>query len=309
VSVRGFDITVAGHFSIDSILLPNNAEPFTVLGGSVTYVSLVTRRLGGSVSVISRVGGDFPAAYFSWLKQEGVDLSNVITDANGLTTSFELQYNHDLSNRKLKLKSKASPVSLNDMPLFLSTKVVHIAPIAGEISYDVAERLKSVAEVLSIDPQGLTRSFDEYGNVANNNSAADKRLLGLADIYKSSQEEINAITGHTNLELAAKAIHDLGVEIVIVTKGAEGAVISMGKGLHTIPAYTSKNVVDPTGAGDVFIGGFLIEYVRQKDPIWCASVGSAAASLVVEGVGPSSFGEKEEIYRRAEEIYEKEIKQ
>ena len=54
---------------------------------------------------------------------------------------------------------------------------------------------------------------------------------------------------------------------------------------------------------------FLTEYLRQKDSTWCACVGSAAASVVVEGLGPTYFGKKEEIYRRAKILYEKELKQ
>jgi sugar/nucleoside kinase (ribokinase family) len=68
-------------------------------------------------------------------------------------------------------------------------------------------------------------------------------------------------------------------------------------------------VVDPTGAGDVFIGAFLIEYTRAKETVWCACVGSAAASMVVESLGATSIGQKDEIYRRAEALYEKGIKQ
>ena len=92
-------------------------------------------------------------------------------------------------------------------------------------------------------------------------------------------------------------MHDLGPEIVIVTMGAKGSVLSVQGATYDVPACKSKRVVDPTGAGDVFIGGFLTEYIRQKDPFWCACVGSAAASLVVEDVGTTFFGEKEEIYR------------
>jgi len=59
-------------------------------------------------------------------------------------------------------------------------------------------------------------------------------------------------------------MHDFGVETVIVTKGAKGAVLSVGGGQYNIAACTSQVLVDPTGAGDVFIGGFLTEYLRQK---------------------------------------------
>ena len=112
-----------------------------------------------------------------------------------------------------------------------------------------------------------------------------------------------------NLKPAIKAIHDVGVETVIVTMGAKGSVLSVEGAQYNIAACPSQVLVDPTGAGDVFIGGFLTEYLRQKESLWCACVGSAAASCVVEGLGPTYFGKKEEIYRRANSLYEKELKQ
>ena len=308
MAVQNSDVTVVGHFSIDSIFLPSRSGPFIVLGGSVTYVSFVAKRLDGTVSIISKVGGDFPEAYMWWLRQEGIDVSGVIKLANEGTTRFELEYSKDLSNRTLRLKSKASSINVSDLPDSLLAKTIHVAPIAGEVSYEVVEHLKGCTEILSLDPQGLLRSFDETGNVTSR-SPVDKRLLSLINIYKSSFDEISALTGHSDLNSAIKAIHDFGVETVIVTLGVKGAALSVEKTLYSIPACSSRIFVDPTGAGDVFIGGFLTEYVRQKDSLWCACVGSAAASLVVEGIGPTFFGEKEEIYRRACSIYEKEIKQ
>jgi sugar/nucleoside kinase (ribokinase family) len=301
------DITVAGHFSIDSIFLPSRPRPFVVLGGSVTYVSLVTKRLDGTVSIISKVGGDFPEAYMWWLRQEGIDLSGVIRLENDRTTRFELEYNKDLSNRTLRLKSRSSPITLSDLPNSLRAKVIHIAPIAGEISYEVVEHLRHCTDVLSFDPQGLLRNFDEAGNVTCC-APVDKRLLSLINIYKSSQDEISTLTGRSDLNSAIKAVHDFGVEIVLVTLGVKGAMLSVENTICHVPACNFGTVVDPTGAGDVFMGGFLTEYIREKDSLWCACVGSAAASLVVEGIGPTFFGEKEEIYRRATSVYENEIK-
>ena len=303
-----FDITPVGHFSIDSISLPDRRMPFVVLGGSVTYVAFVARRLDTSVSIVSKIGADFPEAYLWWLGQEGIDLSGVIRAENAQTTRFELFYNNDLSNRNLKLKSKAPPVVVDDLSNSLHAKAVHLAPIAGEISYEVAERLKSYAQVLSFDPQGLLRNFDDDGNVTYS-SLHDKRLLDLVNIYKSSLDEIEIVTGLSDLNSAIKAIHDYGAETVIVTLGAEGAVLSVEKALYKIPSYKLGKLVDPTGAGDVFIGGFLAEYVCGKDSLWCACVGSAAASLVAEGLGPTFLGEKQEIYQRARVLYEKEIKE
>ena len=304
---QNFDVAVVGHFAIDTIRLPSRSSPFDVLGGSVTYVSFVAKRLDATVSIISKVGGDFPEAYLWWLREEGIDLSGVRKLANEQTTSFELGYNKDLSNRTLRLKSKASTISTRDLPRSLRAKAVHIAPIAGEISYAVVKKLKSCADVLSLDPQGLLRRFDKTGKVTSR-SPVDKRLFSLINVYKSSLDEISVLTGYSDLSAAVNAVHDFGVETVIVTLGAKGAVLSVEKTLYKIPSCTFRVFVDPTGAGDAFIGGFLTEYIRQKDSLWCACVGSAAASLVIEGIGPTFFGEKEEIYERARSVYEKEIK-
>lgn len=302
-----FDILSVGHFSIDSIFLPDRLKPFVVLGGSAAYVSFAARHLNARASVLSKVGGDFPAAYMWWLRQEDVDLSALIKVENAQTTRFELKYNNDLSNRTLQLNSKAPAITVDDLPQSLKAKAIHIAPIANEITYEVAEKLKRCSEFLSIDPQGLVRVFDENGNVTYG-SLADKRLLELANIYKSSQAEIVSVTNQPDLNSAVKAIHDYGVETVIVTLGAKGALLSIENNVYDIPACKPEKIVDPTGAGDAFIGGFLAEYVNGENHLRCAYVGSAVASFVVEAPGPTFFGDKEQIYQRARLLYEKEIK-
>lgn len=288
--------------------MPSRTAPFVVLGGAVTYTSFAAKRLEATVSVISKVGGNFPEAYLWWLRQEGIDVSGVIKRADEPTTGFELGYNADLSDRTLKLKSKGAPINLADLPVDLHAKAVHVAPIANEVSFEVVEHLKHCADILSLDPQGLLRSFDEAGNVTEN-ASVDKRIFSLVNIYKSSLNEIYALTDQSELKPAIKAIHDFGVETVIVTMGTKGSVLSVEGAQYNIAACPSQVVVDPTGAGDVFVGGFLTEYLRQKESVWCACVGSAAASLVVEGIGPTYFGKKEEIYQRAKTLYEKELKQ
>jgi len=302
-----FDVTVVGHFAIDTIRLPSRSAPFVVLGGSVTYVSFVAKRLDGTVSIISKVGEDFPEAYMWLLREEGIDLSGVVKLKKGGTTRFDLEYSKDLSNRKLKLESKAAPIKLSNLPKHLQAKAVHIAPIAGEVSYEVVKKLKSCAEVISLDPQGLLRHFSKTGKVTSR-ASVDKKLFSLINIYKSSLAEISALTGYSDINAAINTIHDFGVKTVIVTLGAKGAKLSVEKTVYNIPSCGSRVLVDPTGAGDAFMGGFLTEYIRQKDSLWCACVGSAAASLVIEGIGPTFFGEKEEIYQRACCLYEKEIK-
>ncbi len=305
---QNFDIAVVGHFAIDTINLPSRASPFVVLGGPATYASFSAKRLDASVAVVSKVGGNFPQAYLWWLEQEGINISAVTKQKKAKTTCFELTYNKDLSERALKLKSKGPALAVKDLPKDFHAGAVHIAPIANEISYKVVKRFKDCADILSIDPQGLLRSFDKAGNVADTN-VVDNEIFSLINIFKSSQNEIYALTGESEIKPAIRAIHDVGIETVIVTLGTKGSVLSVGGAQYNIDACPPQVLVDPTGAGDVFIGAFLTEYLLQKESLWCACVGSAAASCVVEGIGPTYFGNKEEIYRRANLLYEKKLKQ
>lgn len=307
-SPQVFDIVPVGHLCIDSIILPQRQTPFVVLGGSAAYASLAARRLEARVAVVSKVGADFPEAYRWWLNQEGINTSGLAKAENAQTTRYELKYNDDLSDRTLLLKGKAPPLAVEDLPNPLKAMAIHLAPIAGEVPYEVAEQLRKSADVLSFDPQGLVRRFDENGNITHG-ALPDARILDLINIYKSSKVEIEAITGLTELNQAIKAIHDHGVKIVIVTLGSEGAVLSVEGTRYDVPACKPEKLVDPTGAGDAFIGGFLREYVNDENILRCACVGAATASFVVEGVGPTSFGDKTQVYQRARELYEKEIKQ
>jgi sugar/nucleoside kinase (ribokinase family) len=305
---QNIDVCVVGSFSLDSIIVPTRSSPFHNLGGATTFTSFAVKTLNGAASVISRVGGDFPESYLWWLNEEAIDVSAVKRCPTETTTHFELAYNKDFTERTLKLTCKGTPINPDDIPYGLHAKAIHIAPIAGEISLETVEHLKRCCDILSLDPQGFLRCFDENGNV-NQSLQADNHLLSLINIYKSSQDEIFAFTGKSELKAAIRAVHDFGVETVIVTNGGKGAVLSVEGAQYSIPACQSKVLVDPTGAGDVFIGGFLTEYLRQKESLWCAAVGSAAASMVVEGIGSTYFGENTEILKRAVNLYEKELKQ
>jgi sugar/nucleoside kinase (ribokinase family) len=198
------------------------------------------------------------------------------------------------------------PIRVEDLPNPLKARIIHLAPIAGEVTHEVAEKLRSCTEVMSLDPQGLIRNFDENGNVTLK-QPRDKRILGLIDVFKCAPREIETLTGLSDVDSAIEAVRSQGVRIVIVTLGAEGALVSVEDTIHRVPAYKPEKFVDPTGAGDAFIGAFLAEYARGENCAWCSHVGSAAASLVVEGIGPTSFGDKEEIYRRARTLAEKGI--
>lgn len=297
-----FDLVTVGHFAIDLISSPRLVAPKHVLGGPPTYVSLAAKKLDAGVSVISKVGEDFPKEYFTWLNANSVDLSGLKLVKDAFTTRFILKYKDD--ERQLQLQSQAPLISLKDVSNSLRARIIHVAPITSELSYDVIGKLRIMTDTLSLDPQGFVREFDQKGNV-HLKRWEDTRVLELIDLYKSSLGEIKMVTGLTDLKLAMKKIQNYGARIIVVTKGTEGSTLLFEGTFYEVPACRPRVIRDFTGAGDAYIGAFLAEFIQEKDISWCSCVGSAVASFVVEGVGPAVFGEKKEIYKRAAGIYEK----
>ncbi|MEM3715915.1 MAG: PfkB family carbohydrate kinase [Candidatus Bathyarchaeia archaeon] len=300
-----FDLVTIGHFAIDLIVPSGEVKPRRRLGGPPTYVSLSASKLGLSVSVVSRVGGDFPAKYVEWLRKRGVDLSGLKICGDSKTTSFLIKYYPD-GSREMFLKGRAPPILVEDLPQSLKAKAIHISPIAGEISADLIVVSSNIASIVSLDPQGLLRHFDSDGRVSLR-GVNSLGFLSHVKIFKSSEREIKVLTRVDDVIRALRRVRAHGVEVAIATMGDKGALISFGDKIFSMPAARPKAIMDPTGAGDAFIGAFLSEYIDGEDPLWCASVGAAAASFLIEKVGPRGFRGRRDVYRRAMEVYDKAL--
>lgn len=298
-----YDLVVVGHFALDVII--RQGRPLRgALGGPPTYASLAARKLGALVGVISKVGDDFPAEYMRFLNMSGLDLSGLKVVEGATTTNYVLEYLD--GERRLTLKARAPPITVDDVPADLAAKAILASPIVGEISSLLVSELRKHTEFLCLDPQGFVRSFKPDGRVEMK-EWFDVSVLSIIDIFKASFREYEYVMGTRRISEGVLKLHRLGIGVVIITLGEEGSLLSTQDGIYAVPAYATK-VVEATGAGDAYIGAFLAEYVKGEDPIWCACVGSAAASFVVEAFGPARFGEREEVLARAEELHDKVAK-
>ena len=299
-----FDLVVVGHLAFD-VITRKGMPTQGALGGPPTYASLAARKLGASVGIISKVGDDFPIEHMCFLIANGVDLFGLKVVEGARTTNYVLEYTD--GERRLVLKARGPPITPEDIPNDLTARAILAAPIAGEVSGPLITELRQHTEHLCLDPQGLVRAFLRDGTVSLVRWF-DRAVLSHIDILKASLAEYEHIMGTKRLRSGLRKLHELGVGIVIITLGEDGSVLSVRGDIYAVPSYWVETSAEPTGAGDAYIGAFLAEYVRGKDPIWCACVGSAAASFVVEAFGPTRFGEKEEVLERAQELYELVVK-
>jgi len=296
-----YDLVTVGHFAFDWIVRKNLKSRWT-LGGPPTYVSLSAKALGANVSLISKVGADFSDEYVTWLSRNGVDLQGV-KRTNGPTTRFKIAYND--ATRTLQLVARCEPIALEDLQREIKTKAIHIAPIANEISTRVALSLCRYGKLISLDPQGFLRRFDRNGYV-HPKRWLNKVLFKEIDVLKASSRELSLATRTRDLRRGLSKARRLGPRVCIATMGARGVLLlSEDASYYKVPAYTPPRVVDPTGSGDAFAGAFLVEYLRTGDSVWSTAFASAAASFVVESVGPSNFGTRGQAEERAEKIMEK----
>ena len=265
-------VAVIGHLTIDEI--ETGGARYTTMGGVACYASLTARILGAEVEVISSVGSEFPKSYLAILEKMGIDISKVEIAGENETTRFRLTYSGE--ERIMKLLSRGREIKLEEG--YGDVDGIYLGPVAWELDLESIRRLAAGFDKLLLDPQGLMRFVDEDGSVKLR--SLDLKLPGLW-ILRISREESKVLTGESDPKAMLKRLKSLGAEITILTLGREGSIISRRSEEFKVPCYETE-AVDPTGAGDVFGGAFLVELLRSGDLRWAAAVGSAMASIVVE---------------------------
>ena len=116
------------------------------------------------------------------------------------------------------------------------------------------------------------------------------KLLKRLDAFVLNDSEAQQLTGEDNVFAALKKIHRLGPKYVVIKQGSHGSILSGPRGLFLCPAYPLRKVVDPTGAGDSFVGGMMGYLAAAKGPIddhirRAMIYGSVVASFCCEGFG------------------------
>lgn len=272
-------LLVVGSTAFDTVETPHG-EARDCLGGSSTYFALAARMFT-KVRLVSVVGQDFPAAHRKQLEGHGIDLEGLETKP-GKTFRWHGRYSADMNSRE------TIDVQLNTFgdfqprvpASFRRTPFVFLANGAPATQMSVLDQVERPQFVVA-DTMDLW--------IEHHRDALGELLRKVNGIIVNDGEA-KQLTGETNLIKAGRAILSLGPSLAIVKKGEHGCFLFSPYFHYALPAYPTESVVDPTGAGDSFAGGFM-GYLAGCDSVslWnmkrAIAYGTVTASLTVEGFG------------------------
>jgi len=271
-----------GELTIDDVVSEDRDVDWKQAGGGALYSAVGALVWGEDVAVSAAVGDDYPDDLLREMTSAGVDVAGVHRVPGARSIGLWLLYEACGARRQLE-KVDGGNMRFLDVqrpplpPAWLPVAGVHLAPQSSE------GHLKGIAEAtgsgaictldLLCEPYIDTRPY------------LDGSALRDVDAFLPSLQEVRDLWGHEDACRLGDALQALGVGAqLIVKRGAEGADVLIDGTIVRVPSVTD-HVVDPTGAGDAFCGGFLAGLVETRDPIEAAVRGTVSASFVCQTRG------------------------
>lgn len=247
-------LVVVGSVALDSVEA-NGTVQDDVLGGSASFFSTAASYFA-PVKLVAVVGEDMPEQHLKFLASRGVDLTG-LERAHGKTFRWKGRYSDDLASRttldtQLNVFADFKP----RLPeAWRDGEFLFLGNIHPTLQLDVLSQVKK-PRLVAMD----TMNFWIEGE-----PAALAKVLERVDLLVINDEEARLLSKEHNLPRAARAIRAMGPKTVIVKRGESGALLFHEHGVFAAPAYPLERVVDPTGAGDTFAGGFMGYLARVRD--------------------------------------------
>ena len=275
-------ILAIGTVAFDVIETPfKSAEQ--VLGGSATYITLAARYFTDPVRLVAVVGKDFPEAYVDTLREQGIDLNGLEVDPEGKTFAWGGRYHYDLNQRDtlythLNVLETFDPVVPEP---YRRSRIVCLGNLDPDIQRRVLDQMEAPELVVC----------DTMNFWIENTPQSLRKMLQRIDCLIINDSEARELAEEPNLIVAARLIRAMGPRVLVIKKGEHGAMLFIDDIVFVAPAYPLEDIQDPTGAGDVFMGGFAGYLAREEridnEALKRAVIyGSAMASFSVERFGP-----------------------
>jgi len=268
-------ILIVGSIAIDTIETPFEKKS-DVLGGSTTY-SLVASGKKTDVSVVGIIGNDFPNEGYSLYRSYADDLSDLKT-ADGKTFRWGGRYHENWDDRDTLFTELGVFLDFNPILSESNKNRSHIllANIHPELQYSVILQNQNPDAVIVVDTMNLW---------IETTLPSLEKVISSSNILLINKSESFLLTKEKNIKDAAIALLSMGPEMVVIKKGSKGAELFSDKDHIEIGAFPVTNVVDPTGAGDVFAGAFIASLAARESSESALLSASASASISIESFG------------------------
>ncbi len=283
------DMAAIGRIINETIVYPDSRME-SVLGSPAAYSTICASRLGAKTGIITRIGTDFPKRLLRPFKEAKVDIAG-ITCAGDVSTTNELVYAKN-GSKVIRYIKKSPEIVFDDIPQsYLDASLFYVCPMDFDVSLDTLEELRTLSGGLAVDLGGFGGAHSAPSPIPQmvRDFEGVKRLVGIFDIVKASDEDCRRLTGNgeSNGYDLARCFLDWGAKISVITRGAKGVFIVSKDCEYNIPAFPGRPV-EPTGAGDTYMAGFLVAYLRTND-LWKAGLfGAFTALSVIERKGGAS---------------------
>jgi len=273
-------VLVVGSLGYDTITTPQGRRE-NILGGSANYFSLAATHYA-PVRVVGVVGSDYKSEDREQLESRGVDLRG-LQQVDGQTFAWEGRYESDM-NEAITLATHLNVFEAFHPTIpesYRDSQVVFLANIDPVLQLQVLEQVKS--------PRVVAADTMNFWIQSKRQDLA--RVIERVDLLLINEAELHQLTGLWNTIAGVKRVLEMGPKAVVVKRGEYGFVLFGENQYFILPAYPVENVVDPTGAGDTFAGGFLGHLTRmarpwQRDDLKAACVeGCLMASFTVQDFG------------------------
>lgn len=272
-------ILVLGTVALDTVKTPAGVRRH-MLGGSAAHFSM-SARLFTQVHLVAIIGRDFPQKHVRFLRGKGLVLDSLVR-SGGKTFRWEGEYRGDLNAAQTR-KTELGVLLEFDPKVAHDQKTIRNVFLAN-VDPDLQSRL--------LDHMRHPRlvGLDSMNYWIHTKRASLLRMLKRVDIYVANDQEARDLSGEHNLIKAARWLKTQGPRIVIIKKGEHGVLLYTDSLVFSLPAYPTDKVIDPTGAGDTFAGGFM-GYLASRCQLRAADLknaiayGTVAASFNVEGFG------------------------
>ena len=277
-------LVIVGSVAFDSIETPWGRRE-KIVGGSGTYCSLAASFFT-KPKIVAVVGEDFPREMIDFLRSRSIDTQGLEVRPGGKTFHWAGRYDYDPNVREtVKTELNVFKDFRPKIPAdYRAADILFLANIDPDLQDSILEQ---------VDRPRLV-AMDTINYWIETKPEALKRVLRKVDVFFANDQEIKMLTREVNLIRAGKKILDAGPSVVVMKKGEHGALVLGRDFLFGVLANPCEDVVDPTGAGDSFAGGFLGYLDRtggfsQRRIRKAAAYGSVIASFVIEDFGVDRF--------------------